>query len=108
MVRNKSNTLNVNYNKRNSSGRDNSKNDKSNNQNDRFFEKDNSNNNSIIEKNTEEGFEENSEDNIQPGIKKRHTKILNHIENNSHEIKSDILRKVSYKIPKLSFKMKCK
>lgn len=65
---------------------------------------------SIKEIETKEDFDEAEEEknSIEPGIRIRQKKLIRHLENNSHEIKEELLKKVIKKIPKFSFKMKSK
>jgi len=111
MVKNKSFTLlSKSPNKKDKSNTRNvSKEDYTHNVNDKNFIVNNSNF-SIEEIDTKEFFDEEEEEKnkIEPGIKKREKKLKNYLSKNSQEIREEILNKVSYKIPKLSFKMKSK
>lgn len=63
---------------------------------------------SIIEIDTNENYIndiEEEKNSIEPGIIKRQKKLIKHLENNSNEIKNELMKKITMKIPKLSYKM---
>lgn len=78
--------------------------------NEKYFWKSNGNE-SIKEIETKEFLDNDAEEeknSIEPGIRIRQRKLIQHLENNSDEIKKELLGKVCLKIPKLSYKMKSK
>jgi len=52
--------------------------------------------------------EENEKNSIEPGMRIRQKKLIKHLANKSDEIRSEILEKVAFKVPKLSYVLKSK